>query len=48
VIAPHIASASVASRSRMAMMAAQQLVEALGGKVPKNVVNPEAWADWAG
>jgi glyoxylate reductase len=43
VIAPHIASASVATRSRMAMMAAEQLVEALGGKVPKNVVNPEAW-----
>ena len=47
VIAPHIASASVATRSRMAMMAAEQLVEAVGGKVPSNTVNPEAWADRA-
>jgi len=44
VIAPHIASASVATRSRMAMMAAEQLVEALTGTMPKNAVNPEAWA----
>jgi lactate dehydrogenase-like 2-hydroxyacid dehydrogenase len=48
VIAPHIASASVATRSRMAMMAAEQLVEALEGKLPKNAVNPEAWAGRAG
>jgi phosphoglycerate dehydrogenase-like enzyme len=45
VIAPHIASASVATRSRMAMMAAEQLVEALNGKVPANAVNPQAWED---
>ena len=43
IIAPHIASASVATRSRMAMMAAEQLVEALSGRVPANAVNPEAW-----
>jgi glyoxylate reductase len=43
IIAPHIASASVATRSRMAMMAAEQLVEALDGKVPANAVNPGAW-----
>jgi len=27
----------------MAMMAAEQLVEALSGTVPANAVNPEAW-----
>jgi glyoxylate reductase len=43
VIAPHIASASVATRSKMAMLAAVQLVEALQGEVPKHAVNPEAW-----
>jgi glyoxylate reductase len=48
VIAPHIASASVATRSRMAMMAAEQLVTALEGRMPKHAVNPEAWADRAG
>jgi lactate dehydrogenase-like 2-hydroxyacid dehydrogenase len=44
IIAPHIASASVATRSRMAMMAAEQLVEALVGRKPYHAVNPEAWA----
>jgi glyoxylate reductase len=43
VIAPHIASASVATRSRMAMLAAEQLVEALDGKVPRHAVNPDGW-----
>jgi glyoxylate reductase len=43
VIAPHIASASVATRSKMAMLAAEQLVSALAGNVPQNAVNPEAW-----
>jgi len=48
VIAPHIASASVATRSRMAMLAAEQLVQALAGRVPANAVNPEAWGKSAG
>jgi glyoxylate reductase len=39
VIAPHIASASFATRSRMAMLAAEQLVQALDGGVPKHAVN---------
>jgi glyoxylate reductase len=43
VITPHIASATVATRSRMAMMAAEQLVQALDGAIPANAVNPEAW-----
>ena len=42
VIAPHIASASVATRSRMAMLAAEQLVEALEGGLPAHAVNPDA------
>jgi glyoxylate reductase len=41
VIAPHIASASVATRSRMAMLAAEQLMQALEGKVPEHAVNPD-------
>ena len=46
VVTPHIASASVATRSRMAMLAAEQLVQGLRGEVPKNVVNREVLRRW--
>jgi phosphoglycerate dehydrogenase-like enzyme len=46
IVTPHIASASVATRSRMAMLAAEQLVQALGGKTPPNVVNREVLRRW--
>ena len=42
IIAPHIGSASVATRTRMAMLAAENLVAGLQGKTPPNCVNPEA------
>ncbi len=41
IIAPHIASASVATRTRMAMMAAENLIAGLRGEMPPNAVNPE-------
>ncbi|WP_324717131.1 D-glycerate dehydrogenase [Carboxydochorda subterranea] len=41
VVLPHIASASKETRSRMAEMAATNLVTALGGGRPAHVVNPE-------
>jgi glyoxylate reductase len=41
-LAPHIASASVETRTKMAVMAATSLVEALQGRTPSNLVNPEA------
>ncbi|HVP00668.1 MAG TPA: D-glycerate dehydrogenase [Bryobacteraceae bacterium] len=44
VLAPHIASASVATRSRISMMAVQNLVEAVEGRRPPNLLNPEAVA----
>ena len=43
-LAPHIASASVETRSQMAVMAATNLVEALQGRRPPNLVNPEVLA----
>jgi glyoxylate reductase len=46
IVTPHIASASVATRSRMALLAAQNLVHALGGRVPKHAVNREIARDW--
>ena len=41
LIVPHIASASVATRTRMCVMAAENMVAALAGKRPPNIVNPE-------
>ena len=39
IIAPHIASASVATRARMSMMAADNLLAGLRGEIPPNCVN---------
>jgi glyoxylate reductase len=43
VLAPHIASASVETRTRMCMMAAENLLAAFKGQRPPNLVNPEVW-----
>jgi gluconate 2-dehydrogenase len=41
VLSPHIASASEPTRRAMAMTAARNLVAALSGEVPPNLVNPD-------
>ena len=41
VLTPHIASSSEATRRNMAMLAAQNLVTALTGAVPPNLLNPD-------
>lgn len=41
VVVPHIGSASLRTRARMAVMAARNLIDALEGRVPENLVNPE-------
>jgi phosphoglycerate dehydrogenase-like enzyme len=41
IVAPHIASASVATRTKMALMAADNLIADLKGEIPPNPVNPE-------
>mgnify|MGYP000598561597 CR=1 FL=1 len=41
VILPHIASASVATRTRMATLAAENIVAVLQGKRPPTPINPE-------
>jgi lactate dehydrogenase-like 2-hydroxyacid dehydrogenase len=43
VVAPHIASASVATRRRMSMMAVENAAAAVRGQRPPNLLNPEAW-----
>ena len=42
IVVPHIASASVATRTKMGLMAADNLIAGLKGEVPPNAVNPEA------
>jgi len=41
VLTPHVASSSIATRTRMAVIAAENVVSALQGQRPKHVVNPE-------
>jgi glyoxylate reductase len=41
VVTPHIASASVETRDKMAEVAAQNLLDALFGRTPRFTVNPE-------
>lgn len=43
VLAPHVASSTDATRARMAMTAARNLVAALTGHKPPNLINPETW-----
>ena len=42
VLTPHIGSASSATRMKMAMLAADNLIAALTGGVPPNLLNPQA------
>lgn len=41
LIVPHIGSASIATRSRMAVMAAENLLAGIRGQVPDHLVNPD-------
>jgi glyoxylate reductase len=43
VLTPHIASATIETRSKMAIMAAENLIAGLAGRKPPNLVNEEVW-----
>ncbi len=43
VLAPHIASASLETRTKMACMAAQNVVALFAKQRPPNMLNPEVW-----
>jgi glyoxylate reductase len=43
VLTPHTASATIPSRSKMARMAAENLIAGLSGTKPPNLVNTEIW-----
>jgi glyoxylate reductase len=44
IIAPPIASASMATRTKMALMTADNLIAGLMGEMPPNPVNPEVFS----
>ena len=44
LVVPHIASASAATRTRMCVMAAENMLAGLAGERPPNIVNPEVLA----
>jgi len=46
IVTPHIASASTATRARMAMLAATNLLAALEGRLPKDTVNKQISRRW--
>jgi lactate dehydrogenase-like 2-hydroxyacid dehydrogenase len=43
IVIPHLGSASIATRNKMAVIAAENLIAALSGERPKHIVNPEAF-----
>ena len=43
VLTPHIASASIETRSKMAVMAANNIVAMFKGQLPPNILNPDAF-----
>jgi glyoxylate reductase len=43
VMLPHIGSAGIATRLKMALITAENLLQGLGGQRPKFLVNAEAW-----
>jgi gluconate 2-dehydrogenase len=47
VLAPHIGSASVDTRRKMTMIAAENALAALARRRPANLLNPEVWDSWA-
>ncbi len=43
VLAPHLGSATIETRTKMAVMAAENIIAVLNGQKPKNCVNPEVF-----
>ena len=43
VLLPHLGSATEQTRAKMAVLAAKNIVDALEGRRPRSLVNPQAW-----
>lgn len=48
LVVPHVASATVETRTRMGLVAARNLIAALKGERPPFLVNPDAWKPGTG
>jgi D-3-phosphoglycerate dehydrogenase len=46
-VSPHTAGVTVETRANMARIAAEQLLDALDGKRPPRIINPEVWPVYA-
>jgi lactate dehydrogenase-like 2-hydroxyacid dehydrogenase len=42
VIPPHLGSATIETRDKMGILAAENILAALAGKIPPNCLNPDA------
>jgi D-3-phosphoglycerate dehydrogenase len=47
LVSPHTAGVTVETRANMARIAAAQILDALDGKRPPRIVNPEVWPAYA-
>ncbi|MND00743.1 Glyoxylate/hydroxypyruvate reductase B [compost metagenome] len=47
VVTPHLGSSTEQTRIAMAALAVDNVIAALSGERPRNLVNPEAWDAWA-
>lgn len=45
LLLPHLGSATIATRAAMSRIAAENLIAALQGRRPPNLVNPEVWSE---
>ena len=43
IVSPHTAGVTVETRGNMARIAAEQLLDALDGKHPPRIINPDVW-----
>jgi glyoxylate reductase len=43
LLLPHLGSATIETRSRMSRIAAENVIAVLEGRMPPNLVNPDAW-----
>ncbi|MCP5096208.1 MAG: D-glycerate dehydrogenase [Chloroflexi bacterium] len=45
IVAPHVGSATIETRQKMAFMAVNNAIQAVQGNRPPNILNPDVWAE---
>ena len=46
ILLPHVGSATLETRLKMGMLAVENLIAGLEGRMPPNIVNPEVMKHW--